>query len=54
MSARAPLSALRRFVLGAPALWLLLFFLAPFALVLKIALSKPAIILPSSVIVGEP
>jgi len=46
MSARAPLSALRRFVLGAPVLWLLLFFLAPFALVLKIALSKPAIAQP--------
>jgi putrescine transport system permease protein len=46
MSARAPLSALRRFVLGAPALWLLLFFLAPFALVLKISLSKPAIAQP--------
>jgi len=46
MSASAPLSALRRFVLGAPVLWLLLFFLAPFALVLKIALSKPAIAQP--------
>lgn len=46
MSARAPLSTLRRLVLGAPAFWLLLFFLAPFALVLKIALSKPAIAQP--------
>ena len=46
MSARAPLSTLRRLALSAPALWLFLFFLAPFALVLKIALSKPAISQP--------
>ena len=46
MNIRAPLSTLRRFALSAPALWLFLFFLAPFALVLKIALSKPAISQP--------
>ena len=46
MSARARLSALRRWVLAAPALWLFVFFLAPFALVLKIALSKPALSQP--------
>ena len=46
MSARAPLSTLRRLALSAPALWLFLFFLAPFALVLKIALSKAAISQP--------
>jgi putrescine transport system permease protein len=46
MNPRTPLSSLRRWVLGLPALWLLLFFLAPFALVLKIALSKPAIAQP--------
>lgn len=40
------MSALRRLVLSAPALWLALFFLAPFALVFKIALSKPAILQP--------
>lgn len=46
MKARAPLSALRRWVLAMPALWLFVFFLAPFALVLKIAMSKPAIAQP--------
>ena len=46
MSARLRLSVLRRWVLAAPALWLLGFFLAPFVWVLKIALSKPAIAQP--------
>ncbi len=40
------MSALRRFILGLPALWLFLFFLAPFALVAKISLSRPAIAQP--------
>jgi putrescine transport system permease protein len=40
------MSAIRRFVLGFPALWLLLFFLAPFALVAKISLSQSAIAQP--------
>ena len=40
------MSAIRRFVLGLPALWLLLFFLAPFALVAKISLSRSAIAQP--------
>ncbi len=46
MSARPLLAGLRRLVLAAPAVWLLLFFLAPLALVLKIALSTPAIAQP--------
>ena len=46
MSARAPLSHLRRLVLAAPLLWLLMFFLAPFVWVLKIALSKSALAQP--------
>ncbi len=46
MSARAPLSHLRRLVLAAPLLWLLMFFLAPFVWVLKIALSKSALSQP--------
>ena len=40
------MSALRRFILALPALWLLLFFLAPFALVAKISLSRPAVAQP--------
>jgi putrescine transport system permease protein len=40
------MSALRRLIVGFPALWLLLFFLAPFALVAKISLSRPAIAQP--------
>jgi putrescine transport system permease protein len=40
------MSALTRFILGLPALWLFLFFLAPFALVAKISLSRPAIAQP--------
>jgi putrescine transport system permease protein len=40
------MSALRRIILGLPALWLFLFFLAPFALVAKISLSRPAIAQP--------
>jgi ABC-type spermidine/putrescine transport system permease subunit I len=41
------MSLLRRLILGLPALWLLLFFLAPFALVARISLSRPAIAQPS-------
>ncbi|MFM2445439.1 MAG: hypothetical protein RJB09_2625 [Pseudomonadota bacterium] len=40
------MSLLRRLILGLPALWLLLFFLAPFALVARISLSRPAIAQP--------
>ena len=40
------MSLLRRLILGFPALWLLLFFLAPFALVARISLSCPAIAQP--------
>ncbi len=40
------MSLLRRLILGFPALWLLLFFLAPFALVARISLSRPAIAQP--------
>jgi putrescine transport system permease protein len=40
------MNALRRIILGFPALWLLLFFVAPFALVAKISLSRPAIAQP--------
>ncbi len=46
MSVRLRLSALRRWVLAVPALWLVIFFLAPFLWVLKIALSKPAVAQP--------
>lgn len=40
------MSALRRLALAVPALWLLLFFLAPFALVAKISVSRPAVAQP--------
>ena len=40
------MSLLRRLILGLPALWLLLFFLAPFALVARISISRPAIAQP--------
>jgi putrescine transport system permease protein len=40
------MSLLRRLIVGLPALWLLLFFLAPFALVARISLSRPAIAQP--------
>ncbi len=36
----------RRFVIGAPYLWLTLFFLVPFILVLKISLSEPILAQP--------
>ena len=44
--ARRALSRGARVALGAPALWLALFFLAPLALVLKISLSKSVIAQP--------
>jgi putrescine transport system permease protein len=40
------MSLWRRLALGLPALWLFLFFLAPFAIVAKISLSHPAIAQP--------
>ncbi|MDB5594650.1 MAG: transporter permease subunit [Hyphomicrobiales bacterium] len=46
MSGVPPLSRLRRLVLGLPALWLVLFFLAPFVLVAKISLSQAALSQP--------
>ncbi len=36
----------RRFTIAAPYLWLLVFFLAPFAIILKISLSDPVIAMP--------
>jgi putrescine transport system permease protein len=46
MSGAPPMSRLRRLVLGLPALWLVLFFLAPFVLVAKISLSQAALSQP--------
>lgn len=46
MSALPPMSRLRRLVLALPALWLVLFFLAPFVLVAKISLSQAALSQP--------
>ena len=36
----------RRFVIGVPYFWLLLFFLAPFAIVFKISFATPIVALP--------
>ncbi len=46
MSAVASLQRLRRLVVAVPYLWLALFFLAPFAIVLRMAFSQAATALP--------
>jgi putrescine transport system permease protein len=46
MSAVASLQRLRRLVVAVPYLWLALFFLAPFAIVLRMAFSQSAMALP--------
>ena len=46
MSAAASLQRLRRLVVAVPYLWLALFFLAPFAIVLRMAFSQAAMALP--------
>lgn len=43
---RSPLNAGRRLVIGVPFIWLMLFFLLPFAIVLKISFSEAAVAIP--------
>ena len=46
MSARATIPLQRRLVTWIPYLWLLVFFLAPFLIVLKVSLSQPNLAIP--------
>ncbi|HBB21690.1 MAG TPA: putrescine ABC transporter permease PotH, partial [Pseudomonas sp.] len=43
---RSPLNTGRRLVIGVPFLWLFLFFLLPFAIVLKISFAEADVAIP--------